>query len=51
MKSILFVDVLGVKSRWISGGRNAAEEVFLKFQDIVSKAIRKKISKEFFAVL
>ena len=39
MRALLFVDMLGVKSRWLSGGRGAAEYAFTAFRDFLSDAI------------
>ena len=37
---ILFVDLLGVRSRWLKGGREAAERAFQDFQNLISHSIK-----------
>lgn len=37
---ILFVDLLGVRSRWIKGGKNAAELAFQDFRNLVAHSIK-----------
>ena len=33
---ILFVDLLGVRARWLKGGRAAAEEAFQDFRNLIA---------------
>lgn len=37
---LLFVDMLGVKARWVKGGRAAAEDAFQKFWRLIAFALR-----------
>ena len=37
---ILFVDLLGVRSRWHKGGRDAAEEAFQAFRNLVAYSLK-----------
>lgn len=40
MRSLLFVDLLGVKARWHHGGREAAEDAFRLFNSAVVRAVQ-----------
>lgn len=41
---ILFVDVLGVKSKWLSGGQPAAERAFKEFRNFIAASINGAVS-------
>ncbi len=43
---ILFVDMLGVRSRWHKGGREAAEVAFLAFRNLVAFSLKGATSKD-----
>jgi len=36
---ILFVDLLGVRARWLKGGRGAAEAAFKKFRNMITPRV------------
>ncbi len=40
MDTALFMDLLGVRAKWISGGRTAAEEAFAGFRAVVNHGVR-----------
>lgn len=37
---LLFVDLLGVRARWLQGGREAAERAFQEFRNLVATSLR-----------
>lgn len=37
---LLFVDLLGVRARWLKGGREAAERAFQEFRNLVAASLR-----------
>jgi len=39
---LLFIDLLGVKFRWVSGGRSTAEEAFEHFRTLVAWGINEE---------
>jgi hypothetical protein len=43
---VLFVDLLGVKAKWLKGGREAAEAAFKEFRNIVASSICKCEQKD-----
>jgi len=37
---ILFVDLLGVRSRWLKGGRDEAEKAFKEFRTLIASSLK-----------
>lgn len=43
---ILFVDLLGVRSKWLKGGREAAEHAFDDFRSLIARAVKATKTKD-----
>lgn len=48
-RSLLFIDVLGVKSRWLSQGRLGAEAAFTRLGDLAATALSRETTDTVFA--
>lgn len=46
MRSLLYVDLLGVRARWNQDGRSGAVEAFTQFERLVTGALRSRVGGE-----
>lgn len=45
MPVILFIDVLGVRSKWLSGGQKAAEQTFQNFRTLIASSLKGAVAE------